>query len=224
MGGSARAPHVMMIGWGEGGDQAARFLNTQPDAANRDRRLRLHQRPVLVFLRRDVTLPLYFRARSRLRSGLCTGLAAAAPVPPRHRYYAQHEPMPYVTIDGLDYAHIYDLRDLPLPDYVTDWATGSDRQDAIRLVSYQLPAAAISPGDSFRAIFYLVNLAPIDTNLNVLVRIVGPDGQELARSEGWPWGAATSDWQLDEIWPDGHELADTGGRRAGLVSCRRRLL
>lgn len=31
-GGSARAPQVMMIGWGEGLDQAARYLNSKPDA------------------------------------------------------------------------------------------------------------------------------------------------------------------------------------------------
>jgi hypothetical protein len=31
-GGSARAPGVMMIGWGEGLDQAARYLNAKPDA------------------------------------------------------------------------------------------------------------------------------------------------------------------------------------------------
>jgi hypothetical protein len=30
-GGSQRAPQVMMIGWGEGLDQAARYLNTKPD-------------------------------------------------------------------------------------------------------------------------------------------------------------------------------------------------
>jgi hypothetical protein len=33
MGGSSRAPDVMMIGWGEGLDQAARYLNAKPDAA-----------------------------------------------------------------------------------------------------------------------------------------------------------------------------------------------
>lgn len=32
MGGSTKAPKVMTIGWGEGLDQAARYLNTQPDA------------------------------------------------------------------------------------------------------------------------------------------------------------------------------------------------
>lgn len=32
LGGSARAPEVMMIGWGEGLDQAARYLNQKPEA------------------------------------------------------------------------------------------------------------------------------------------------------------------------------------------------
>jgi hypothetical protein len=31
VGGSTKAPQVMMIGWGEGLDQAARYLNTKPD-------------------------------------------------------------------------------------------------------------------------------------------------------------------------------------------------
>ncbi len=46
----------------------------------------------------------------------------------------------------------------------------------------------------------------------MIVRVVGPGGSEIARSEGWPWGAATSTWPLGETWPDGHDLhipADT---------------
>src|SRR5690606_33509450 len=34
MGGSARAPEEMMIGWGEGADQAGRYLDAKPDAAD----------------------------------------------------------------------------------------------------------------------------------------------------------------------------------------------
>jgi hypothetical protein len=44
-------------------------------------------------------------------------------------------------------------------------------------------------------------------NLNILVRLVGADGQEYWRAEGWPWGSATSNWQPDEVWPDGHPLS-----------------
>lgn len=34
MGGTTKAPQVMMIGWGEGLDEAARYLNAKPDAEN----------------------------------------------------------------------------------------------------------------------------------------------------------------------------------------------
>jgi hypothetical protein len=34
LGGGARAPAVMMVGWGEGLDEVARYLNARPDAQN----------------------------------------------------------------------------------------------------------------------------------------------------------------------------------------------
>jgi hypothetical protein len=40
----------------------------------------------------------------------------------------------------------------------------------------------------------------------VLLRLVGQDGTELWREEGWPWGAPTSGWPLREIRPDGHTV------------------
>ncbi|HXF64675.1 MAG TPA: hypothetical protein VNK95_23805, partial [Caldilineaceae bacterium] len=120
-------------------------------------------------------------------------------------YFQQLTPEQVITVDGLDYAHIYDLRGAPLPGYVIDWVN-EQGEAAIRLVSYQLAAAPIKPGETVRAIFYLLNRAPIATNLSVLVRVVGAKGEEIARAEGWPWGAATSSWQEGVVWPDGHDL------------------
>ena len=200
MGGVARAPQVMMIGWGEGGDETARYLNTLPDAEGSVVASGYTNGPFSYFYDGE-TVPLYFRHAADYAVVYAQDWQRQLPSRRAVAYYAQQQPIHVVNIDGLDYAHIYDLRAMPQADYVADW------NDAIRLVSYQLPAAAISPADSFRAIFYFVNLAPVDNNLNVLVRIVGPDGQELSRSEGWPWGSATSGWQQGEVWPDGHELA-----------------
>ena len=42
---------------------------------------------------------------------------------------------------------------------------------------------------------------------NTIKVVTGTDDQEYWRAEGWPWGAATSDWQPGTIWPDGHEIA-----------------
>ncbi|MFN2199583.1 MAG: ArnT family glycosyltransferase [Caldilineaceae bacterium] len=203
MGGSARAPSVMMIGWGEGADEAARYLNTEPDASSATVASGYTNGPFSYFYD-GRTVPLYFRHMADYAVVYAQDWQRQLPSRRAIAYYARHEPMHIVKINGLDYAHIYDLRTMPMPDFVTDWS------DSIRLASYQLPSAVVYPGETFRAIFYFVNLAPIDHNLNVLVRIVGPDGQEVARSEGWPWGAATSGWQKDEIWPDGHDLSIPG--------------
>jgi hypothetical protein len=82
------------------------------------------------------------------------------------------------------------------------WGQGD--APAIRLGGHTLPRTSFAPGETFAATFYLQSVGPIEENLNVLVRLVGEDGQEAARSEGWPWGSATSTWPVGEVWPDGH--------------------
>jgi hypothetical protein len=87
---------------------------------------------------------------------------------------------------------------------------------AIRLGAHTLPSEPMAPGDSFQVVFYLQNIRPIAQNLNILVRFIGEDGTELLRSEGWPWGSATSAWQPGAVWPDGHELVIPAETRAGI--------
>jgi hypothetical protein len=88
---------------------------------------------------------------------------------------------------------------------LVEW--GSSNAPAIRLGGHTLPRTHIAPGETFAATFYLQNVASISGNLNVLVRLVGEDGREAARSEGWPWGSATSTWTTGAVWPDGHTFS-----------------
>ncbi|MFZ1770254.1 MAG: hypothetical protein WAU00_13705, partial [Caldilinea sp.] len=53
---------------------------------------------------------------------------------------------------------------------------------------------------------YLQSLRPMDANWSALIRVVDANGNELMRDEGWPYGSPTSQWQLGEVWPDGHEF------------------
>jgi hypothetical protein len=77
---------------------------------------------------------------------------------------------------------------------------------SIRLGGYSLPAEPVSAGAVVQATFYLQSSQPIMGDLNVLVRLVDQRGDELLRSEGWPWGSATSTWAPGDVWPDGHRL------------------
>ena len=199
LGGASRAPAVMMIGWGEGADEAARWINAQPNADKLTVASGYTNGPFSYFFA-GRTLPITFWHEADYAVVYAQDWQRQLPSRGMIEYWEGLTPAHVVTIGGLDYAHIYDLRNAPLPEFVTDWG------DAIRLVSYQLPAAPISAGETFRAIFYLANLAPLDRNLNVLVRVVGADGSEIARSEGWPWGAPTSAWPQGEVRPDGHDL------------------
>ncbi len=79
-------------------------------------------------------------------------------------------------------------------------------QDNILLGGYTVSEQPVQPGDTADLTFYLQNRRPIDDNLNVLVRLLGADGSELLRDEGWPWGSPTSTWDPDDVWPDGHQL------------------
>jgi hypothetical protein len=40
----------------------------------------------------------------------------------------------------------------------------------------------------------------------VIVRLVDEDGQEIGRSEGWPFGTPTSTWEVGQVYVDGHEF------------------
>ena len=106
------------------------------------------------------------------------------------------------------YAQEQDYVPIALPDEGTLWASPLVTWgEAIRLGAADLPKDALAPGSEALATLHLQAAQPITRNLNVLVRLVDAGGQELVRSEGWPWGRATSTWKVGEVWPDGHTLA-----------------
>jgi hypothetical protein len=120
MGGSAKAPDVMMIGWGEGLDQAARYLNTKPDAEQM--RVMSHYS--------DGSFSYFFQGETVDLVDSWEGIAAQGfdevdyvvlyyhqwqrkrPDPEMLAFFAAQTPEYVVNIDGLDYALIYDIQEL----------------------------------------------------------------------------------------------------------------
>jgi hypothetical protein len=115
MGGSKRAPQVMMIGWGEGLDQAARYLNIKPEAE--DLRVMAHYS--------EGSFSYFFNGTSldviNSWEGIDSDKLAAVdylvlyihqwqrqqPDPALLHYFASQTPDYTVRINGLDYAQIY---------------------------------------------------------------------------------------------------------------------
>jgi hypothetical protein len=199
LGGSARAPEVMMIGLGEGLDAAARYLNAKPDAEDLTAASWYRGGSFnYVFAGHDLDIEDFYRADYAVI--YAHQWQRRVPDDRLLDYFAGLAPEHVVTLHGLDYAWVYNLADAPPPDYFTDWA------EAIRLVEVEQPATPVQPGEPFVVRLRLYVVGDLDHNLNVVVRLVDAAGTEVARSEGWPFGSATSTWQPGEVYVDGHEF------------------
>jgi len=206
LGGGQAAVDVMQIGRGEGAELAAHFLNRQtalasgqlPTAASA-----FPNGPFSYFFKGRTVPPTYWPLADY--AVLYTqDQQRQLPSARQVSWLESLTPIERIDLQGMTYARVYALADAPTPPFVTEWAQAAQAQ--IRLNAYELTAGVVQPGEAVHTTFYLENLAPIDDNLNVLVRLVGADGRELVREEGWPWGAESSQWQVGEIWPDGHTL------------------
>ncbi len=220
-GGSLTAPKVMIIGWGEGLDQAAAWLNAQPDAE----KLRIvswyHDGPLSYFTKAEPGGVRYGSSLAWLDNDFVVlyinQIQRNIPSPEAIDWYLAQEPALRVDFGGLELARVYDMRGKPLPPFVgLNINSAADFGGKIRLLAHELDKQSVQPGDEIFAQLYLRSLAPMQANYNVLVRLVDAAGNEVWREEGWPWGAATRDWPLGEVRPDGHHIRIPAATAPGL--------
>jgi len=210
-GGSRTAPFAVWVGWGEGLDAAAAWLNQQPDAENLRTAAFYYDGPFSYFFDGKASnlgygSPLFWLGMDYAVTYV-SQWQRQIPVPETIAWFDSKEPVHTVQFRGLDLAKVYDLRGEPLPDFL-DIAkeNGVDFGGIIRLLAYEFAQTQAEPGDTFQATLYEQALAPMEVNYNVLLRLVNQQGDEVWRSEGWPWGAPTSDWPVREVRPDGHTV------------------
>lgn len=199
LGGSARAQKVLMLGLGEGMDEAARYLNAKPDAE--------HLRVAAwyrggsfnyIFKGPDRDLDRFFESDYAVL--YIHQWQRQVPDVQTMEYFATLTPEHIVKLHGLDYAWIYDLHKAPPPSYFTDWG------GAIRLVETELLPSTLRPGDALVVRLRLYTTGTMDSNLSAIVRLMDAGGNEVARSMGWPYGSPTSTWKPGDIYVDGHEF------------------
>jgi 4-amino-4-deoxy-L-arabinose transferase-like glycosyltransferase len=121
LGGTAKAPEVMMIGWGEGLDQAARYLDTMPDAEQLRVTTWFWNGPFSYFFKGQSVPGRLDSGTVRSPQWLSSDYGVVY-INQRQRGRLPREVLDYVDgltpvkvvrIQGLDYAHVYDLRNSP---------------------------------------------------------------------------------------------------------------
>jgi branched-subunit amino acid transport protein AzlD len=133
--------------------------------------------------------------------------AALADPPPRALLTAMHsddEANDDAFIESWALANGYVA--VPMPDEGTLWLSPLAEWGDIRLGAQTFPTVTVS-GATIAGVLYLQSSGQTETNLNLLLRAVDVDGNELFRFDGWPFGSATSTWETEALWQDGHTFA-----------------
>lgn len=211
-GGSRTAPWAMIMGWGEGLDQAAAFLNALPDAKEQVVASWYYEGPLSYYL--DGSPANLDSGSPRFWFGVDYAITYVnqwqrqLPDPGWIEWFDEQTPLHTVRFRGLDLARVYDLRGKGLPDFLDITQENVfDFGDKIQMLAYEFEKPIVQPGEENVVVLDLKALREMTTNYNILVRLVARDGSEVWRHEGWPWGAPTIGWEPLTVRLDGHTIA-----------------
>jgi len=118
LGGVRKAAQVMMVGWGEGLDQAARYLNTLP-RTNKERAIAWYGDGCFSYFFEGNTVPIgldFTLADLRGTDFVVLYLnqwQRGLPSAEFMAYFEQLKPSYVVNIHGVDYVRVYNLREVP---------------------------------------------------------------------------------------------------------------
>ncbi len=230
MGGLSCAIETTLVGWGEGMEEAAAYLNRRSDADQ----LYVASVPAQTFLpyfkgtgenfyTNDVALRadyviLYVSQMQRL-----------APSPEIVRHFLAMDPEHTVHVLGAPYARIYPGPKLITTEVPPDATlTNVGFGDRLRLAGYRVPNQQISKSTNQQIsestdqqapssqplihnpeiVMYWQALVPMKSDYTVSVRVVAPDGTWLAQHDGWPGGGLlpTSQLRQGDYVKDVHTL------------------
>jgi hypothetical protein len=197
LGGPQAGARVFLVGWGEGYEQVADFLNQQPDITG-----------VVTVSKRETTLNPYLRHGAQAtdpESGTLPDKAGylvvyirhvqgGAPLPPYDRFYGRAPPLHTVTIHGVDYAWIYAV---PMP--VEQRAeVDFGQQSVIRLHGYTVESAAVQETGRISVTTQWQARAPIANDYAMFLHLFDAAGHQVGQVDVPPGGPAapTSTWQV----------------------------
>jgi hypothetical protein len=202
MGGPTRASGTTLMGWGEGMEQVAAYLNTKPNAEN----LYVASTPSQTLLpyfagtgENFYTNDIAFRADYVVL--YLAQMQRLAPSPEIVRYFEAQEPERIITIKDVIYAKIYPGHKLILSDIPPDATPINIGLDAtIRLAGYKTQDSELT--------LYWHALAPLSINYTVSIRARTVDGRLITQQDNWPVQGLlpTSQWRQGDYVTDTHTL------------------
>jgi hypothetical protein len=220
LGGPTRAAETTLMGWGEGMEQVAAYLNTKPNAGS----LYVASTPSQTLLpyfagtgENFYTNDIAFRADYVVL--YLAQMQRLAPSPEIVRYFEAQQPEKVITIKEVPYAKIYPGPKLILPDIPPQAIPANlGLEDTMRLAGYKIApdsssgaAPDGSPDAGLSLTLYWHALKPLPTDYTVSVRLRAADGRLLFQQDSWPIDGLlpTSQWRQGDYVADTHTLEIT---------------
>lgn len=190
-GGGPTAARVIPIGWGEGYEQVAAYINAQPNG--RDHPVAAWFEPVLRPNLDNAVVPLAWidRPGGVDYAMLYIDQIQRRDVPEAIDKLQKLTPIHTVRIHGIDYAYIYQL---PQPVSVPRPA---DFGDAIHLRGYDMNASTIQSSGVLTLTLHWQAAAPVEKDYTMFIHVLNGRGEKVGQADVPPGAprAPTSAWQ-----------------------------
>jgi hypothetical protein len=215
LGGPVRAAQTTLMGWGEGMELAAAYLNRKPDAEQ----LYVASTPSQTLLpyfagtgENFYTNDIAFRADYVVL--YLAQMQRLAPSPEIVAYFQAQQPEKVINIHGVVYAKIYPGPNLILPDIPPDAIpTNIGLGDKLRLAGYKIQPSTfqlsnLPSSDPPVLTLYWHALAPLPVNYTISVRARAAADELLAQQDSWPVNGLlpTTLWRQGDYVADEHIL------------------
>ena len=222
LGNGRTAPYLINVGWGEGLDQAAAYLNQLPGASKKTVASWYSFQFAPFFKGNTVDLSSNEPAlRADHTVFYINQVQRGFPSQELLSYFQDREPLHTVRLGGVDYAWIY-----PGPVVSTEppaevkYPVGTVLGGALRLVGFDMPDETIRADDKLPITLYWETLSPIHNDYNVYVRLVDEMGNVWGQVDRLPIGGMwrTNQWQPGTFIRDEYRLALRSGTPPGMYN------
>jgi len=220
LGNGRTAPYLINVGWGEGLDQAAEYLNQVPDASQKTVASWYSFQFAPFFKGNTVDLSSNEPAlRADHTVFYINQVQRRFPSQELLSYFQDREPLHIVRLGGVDYAWIY-----PGPVVSTEppaevkYPVGTVLGGALRLIGFDMPSETIRADDDLPITLYWETLSPIRDDYNVYVRLVDEMGNVWGNVDRLPIGGMwrTNQWQPGTYVRDEYRLTLRPGTPPGV--------
>jgi len=215
VGGSWLAPQMLLIGWGEGLDQAARYLNQQGGAEEKRAAVRFDTEFAPFYLGR--TKPMLQEREFTILPWHATDYVVFYVTQVQRRepdqatidYFGSLTPEHVVHLNGINYAWIYPTPQ-KIPDELlpTQHVQSAQLDDAVLFLGYDIEGE-FKPGRIAHLTLFWQALQPMEEDYTVFTHLIDEEGNIWGQKDNPPVDGLhpTTQWETGEIVRDQYDLA-----------------